>query len=599
VGGDLAQERARGWREPPRLALLLAFASIPLGIYAEWCFARVGASPPTVIYDVVVGWAFAAAGAIASVRQPGNRTGLLMAAEGVTWFLNNLEGSGVGALVFLGGWLATLDEPVLAHLILASPGGRLTSRLERDLVLAGYALSLLAGLAYVSSAGIHQYDPYRCAGCRLSIALLPEHALAAVQVVSEALSTLQCAAVLALVVTRWARSTMLGRRALSPALSWLASGVFLLGAHSTAALQVQPTVRAVDLFVWTSDVLQIVLPAGFLLVALRMRMARAAVGELVLELGSDLTLSRIQSGLARALDDPSLEVGLWDEASGTYRDGADRPLALPGDGDWRTSTRIHLDDRLVAVVVHDRLLAGDPLLMRTIAAATRLGAERERLVSRLHDQLDEMRASRARIAEAADRERRRLERDLHDGAQQRFVLASMTLGSALRRLSVEPEVSEVQAALAEATGELQRGLQELRDLAHGMHPAVLSDHGLLAAAESLASRSPVPVLVAVTSERFPPRVEMTAYFVMSEALTNVARHAGASRAQVTAARQGDRLVVEIEDDGVGGASPERGSGLRGLSDRVEAAGGRLTVTSPEGAGTRVRAELPHLHVAAG
>ena len=208
--------------------------------------------------------------------------------------------------------------------------------------------------------------------------------------------------------------------------------------------------------------------------------------------------------------------------------------------------------------MHDRLLAGDPLLMRTIAAATRLGAERERLVSRLHDQLDEMRASRARIAEAADRERRRLERDLHDGAQQRFVLASMTLGSALRRLSVEPEVSEVQAALAEATGELQRGLQELRDLAHGMHTDVLSDHGLLAAAESLASRSPVAVLVAVTPERFPLRVEMSAYFVMSEALTNVARHAGASRAQVTAARQGDRLVVEIEDDGVGGASPERG-----------------------------------------
>jgi signal transduction histidine kinase len=219
-------------------------------------------------------------------------------------------------------------------------------------------------------------------------------------------------------------------------------------------------------------------------------------------------------------------------------------------------------------------------------------AERSRLVERLHGQLEEVRASRARIAEAGDAARRRLERDLHDGAQQRLVTLRMTLASTRRRLGDQPETADVQAALALACDELGRSLAELRELAHGLHPSILIDRGLAAAIESLAARMPVPVEVTAVRDRFPPPVEAAAYFVVCEALTNVARHSRASHARVAAVAERDRLVVEVVDDGSGGAVAGSGSGLRGIADRVAACGGTVSIQSPPGDGTRLRAELP-------
>jgi PAS domain S-box-containing protein len=203
----------------------------------------------------------------------------------------------------------------------------------------------------------------------------------------------------------------------------------------------------------------------------------------------------------------------------------------------------------------------------------------------------ELRASRSRIVEAADDARMRLERNLHDGAQQRLVSLSLALRLAQARLREDPDGAE--QLLGGASDELQQALGELRELARGIHPAVLTDRGLPAALEALASRTPLPVeLSADLDERLPGPVEAAAYYVVAEALTNVAKYAEASSVEVRAQRQNGRVVVEVEDDGVGGADPARGSGLRGLADRVEALEGELEVTSAAGSGTTVRAVIP-------
>jgi PAS domain S-box-containing protein len=204
---------------------------------------------------------------------------------------------------------------------------------------------------------------------------------------------------------------------------------------------------------------------------------------------------------------------------------------------------------------------------------------------------EEIRASRARIVEAGDAERRRLERNLHDGAQQRLVALSLALRMAAGQVRSKPEAAE--QLLAAAGEELAHALEELRELARGIHPAVLTDRGLPAALEALAGRSPTPVDVAVDlEERLPGPIEAAAYYVVSEALANVAKYAGATSVSVSVGREDGVATVEVVDDGVGGANPSGGSGLRGLADRVAALDGTLQVESPPGRGTRIRARIP-------
>jgi PAS domain S-box-containing protein len=218
-------------------------------------------------------------------------------------------------------------------------------------------------------------------------------------------------------------------------------------------------------------------------------------------------------------------------------------------------------------------------------------AELHRLNAELQDRLEELAASRARIVAAGDTERRRLERNLHDGAQQRLVALAMSLRVALAKLDADP--ADARTALTTASDELALAVDELRELARGLHPAVLTDRGLRAAVESLAGRTPVPVEIAeIPAERLPEPVEAAAYYVIAEALTNVARYARASAVHVRVAASDSKVVVEVSDDGVGGADPASGSGLRGLADRVEALDGALEVVSRAGAGTSLRAEIP-------
>jgi signal transduction histidine kinase len=252
---------------------------------------------------------------------------------------------------------------------------------------------------------------------------------------------------------------------------------------------------------------------------------------------------------------------------------------------------IEHDGRPLATIIHDVSLAEEADLVRAVGGAASLALENERLDAELRANLHELRASRARIVESADAARRRIERDLHDGAQQQLVAILLALRVARSRLDGDP--AAVADMLDAATGDLAGAIDELRELARGIHPAILSDRGLGPALEALAARMPVPVELAATPEqRLPATIEAAVYYVVSEALTNVTRYAQASEAHIAVTCDDGELVAVVADDGIGGADPARGSGLRGLTDRVAALDGRLEVESPQGRGTTVRAVIP-------
>jgi signal transduction histidine kinase len=264
----------------------------------------------------------------------------------------------------------------------------------------------------------------------------------------------------------------------------------------------------------------------------------------------------------------------------------DAGVELP---DSSLSVPVRSDDDLLGVLTIDKP-RGTPVTPQDVRLVEDL-ATQAGLVLRNVRLVEELKASRQRLVTAQTEERRRLERDLHDGAQQRLVTMALSL-----RLARDRAAAHGDPALAEqiggAEGELAKSLAELRELARGIHPAVLTNSGLAAALASFADRSSVPTDVRIVPEvRFPPDVEAAAYFVVSEALANAAKHAGASAATVSVSRVGTRLVVEVSDDGIGGASL-RGTGLRGLTDRVAALGGHLRIESPRGHGTKVIAEIP-------
>ena len=267
------------------------------------------------------------------------------------------------------------------------------------------------------------------------------------------------------------------------------------------------------------------------------------------------------------------------------------PVADPTKETERATTMVRHEGATVAALVHDPRLKEQPDLLETVSAAAGLAVENQRLDAALRARVEELRRSRARIVEAGYAARRRLERDLHDGAQQRLVALALDLRLARSKLEKDP--AAVAELLDASIAELSQATEELRELARGIHPALLTDRGLGAALDALATRAPLPVELAdVPAERLPEPVETAAYFVVAEALTNVAKYADATHATVSVERANGTLRVEVTDDGVGGADPAAGTGLRGLEDRLAALDGRLVVSSPAGSGTIVRAEVP-------
>jgi signal transduction histidine kinase len=297
----------------------------------------------------------------------------------------------------------------------------------------------------------------------------------------------------------------------------------------------------------------------------------------------------VREMLAESLGDRSVAIAYWLADREIFVDEAGRPVVLPEPGSGRAWTAVEQDGRRVAAIVHDAALDTSPELVHAAAAASSLAIDNERLKADLRARVEDLRVSRLRIVEAADEARRRIERDLHDGAQQQLLALALEL-RVLRSSISDPEAGPLVDGLAVR---LDAALSELRELARGIHPAILTRSGLEPAIAALAARAPVPVRVDVAVDgRLTPAVEAAAYFVVAEALTNVARYSHAPEARVELRRDGDAIVVLVADDGVGGVDLNAGSGLRGLQDRLAVVDGVLAIDSPPGAGTRLKARIP-------
>jgi len=539
----------------------------------------------TIALAVPVGLAFIAIGIVAARRRPENRTGLLMIATGFAWFAGALPESNNALLFSIGNLLGAASFGFLIHLVLAFPSGRLVGRGVRALAIGGYLLVGLANLGFMLVDDLKD----DCVDCPRNVLLVSD--VSAIADTIRALTALGAAilagGVVTVLVRRWRAATPAMRRALTPVFT--AGGITLLLAALLVVAQAAADALA-PTFYWLLLVSLITVPLAFLAGLLRARLATAAVGRLLAETPETPTRAEAQESLRRALRDPTLDVAYWLADGERFVDADGRPVSLP-DGRDRAVTEVQREGRRIAALVHDPALADEPELVASAGAAAALALENERLQAKLRARLEELRASRARIVEAAQQERRRIERDLHDGTQQRLVSIAMTLGLADSRLDRDPPAA--RSLLDEARASLTDALRELRELSQGIHPGILNERGLRAALEELAYSARLPLELEVAlSQRLPDRVEAAAYYVVSEALTNIAKYAGASAVRIRVQRTDGRAVVEVADDGVGGADNARGTGLRGLADRVDALGGRLHVESPPGRGTVVHAEIP-------
>ena len=535
------------------------------------------------VFGPVVGWGFVGTGLYAWRRRPESRFGLLMVLVGFAWFLGPVYASDSPVVFTLGIVVSGLWGPIFGHVLLSFPTDRLPTRARRRVVAASYALIPLAPVpALLVSDADHVITDCR-GGCPRNVLLIGRYeglgdaALALGATVTLGL----CLVAIGMLVRQWRAAAAPERRSLVPLFASGGVTLALVAAYATSQ---------VDAVLWMAFAAFAATPFAFLAGLARADLSGSrGVRTLMAELEDTPERADLRDALARALGDPALELAFWMPELNRYVDTEGSPAELPGEDDARrTVTEIDHHGQRVAAIVHDR--AQDTETVRAAGAATALTLANRRLDAELRARLVELRASRARLVEAADGERRRLERNLHDGAQSRLVALALNLR--LARMTVI-DGSDTAALLDGSIDELGQSLKELRDLARGIHPAVLSERGLEPAVRALAARAPVRVdVVGQAAGRLPAAVETAAYFVVSEALTNVSKYAHAAHATVRVERVDGQLLVEVSDDGVGGASASEGSGLRGLSDRVAALSGTLEVSSPPGQGTRLRAHLP-------
>ena len=565
-----------------RARIALALAALAVGIAVALAVAHEGREDVLdAVLGVAIGWSFVASGLVAWARRPESSIGRVMVLAGLLRLAaefctgtDNRVLYPIGHLSHHAFWVAII------YVLLAFPGGRLESARSRW-ILFGAVLLLPLQLAWLLlGADNHARDG-------LAVVYSPRGAHA----FDRAATALGFLLVLPLIVVfagRWRRASPRLRVAIAPVL-WAGTAGFALALLMLMDDALGSPLGAAPAVLFDLGLAGVAV--AFLAGILRARLARSAVAELVVELGRATDPGDVRDALARGLRDPSLALAYWLPDGGRYVDAEGRTFELPAESEARAVSVVERDDRRIAALVHDPALNEEPELVQSVCAAAALALENERLQAELRARLEDLRASRVRIVEAADEERRRIERNLHDGTQQRLVSISMALGLAQAKLASDPAAAG--AVFGEARQGLSAALEELRELSHGIHPAVLTDRGLAAALEELTLRAAVPVTLDLAETgRLSEQVEAAAYYVVSEALANVAKYAHATSTQVRLQPADGKLVIEVADDGIGGADAGRCSGLRGLTDRVEALGGRLWFSSPPGQGTIVRAEIP-------
>ena len=529
---------------------LVALAGLAVGVAAEW----VGidwSEPGQWIRDLAVGWTFIGCGLIAAWKRPESRSGWLMVATGFTWFLGNFSEVGVPAIAWVAAHAVYLHRGPLVHLLLSYPSGRTTSRVIRGAIAVGYAAAIITPL-------------WR----------------------NEA-TTILLAGVLAIVSTyNYVRSVGWLRRARRIALA-ATVGLGLVLAATAAARLMLPPGAAIGPSLLVYEVALCLIAGGLLAGLLAAPWRGTPVADLVVEVG-EARSGTVRGELSQALGDPSLEIGYWLPNVGSFVDTDGHALALPEPGSGRSVTVLEHQGQPIAALLHDPAVLDDPGLVQGVASAAQLAAANAKLRADVQAQVEELAASRRRLFEAADEQRRLLERRLHDGAAARLRELAVILRSGESSATSE----RTRAQINRAEEQLSHTLEDLNRLATGLHPRALAEQGLQNALAELAQDVPIPVDLEVTSAQLPPRIARAVYFICAEALTNTAKHAAATRVTLRVRSIDSKLNVEVTDDGIGGADLSRGSGLNGLADRIATLGGMLQIESPSGRGTRLAAKIP-------
>lgn len=573
--GAALRFRATGRRLAGTVAVIVGLTAFDL-----WFGLRFDTRPRAFLAsDLGLAISFAVPGALLWRLRPRSRTGLLMLLLGLVILVETPYGYGLPAgapgieiVLLVGEPLYWLQFALAGQLLVTYPSGRLTGRRERRLVRAAYALVALGSTSRLAAhwAGLE--------GAAF------ERVRSVFMVLWIGLSVVTAATLLRRAVQARPRPRREYRFAIITAA--MAIGTFVAGFSILIYLGEVGDERAVGaVYAGMAWAIVIALPFTFFVGLLGQRLAFAAVGGNMSRL-AEAGVTHVEAVLGEVLRDPGVKVG-FPEAGG-LRDVLGRPLHLPVDGSVAVTP---VGRPPVAVLIHDPALAQDGELLAAVTGAARLTLDNARLYALLQAQLDEVFRSRQRLAATADHERHRLERELNDGALPRLAGIESRLHDIQDRLSDPAD----RAMVVELRRELHGAVADVRDLGQGLRPAVLTEHGLTAALTHLGRRVRIPVALdlRLPGARLRPVVEATAYYLVSEALQNVVKHAGGSGATVRAFCAGDGLVVEVVDAGPGGAAGGSGSGLLGLQDRVSAVGGRFSIDSTDD-GTRIHAEIPCL-----
>lgn len=537
---------------------------------------------------VLTGWAWLGVGLFAWWRRPDNAFGKWMVLTSFAWMLRSL-GYANSSLVFTFAIVASYLFPyALLQTLVRFPTGRIESSWDRWIIrLVVVALSIVAvGVLF----GEPEYLGMENAPKNLLLVAESETVITVLLICVNAIAIVLILALIRSFTAKYSAASPPMRRLIGPVL-WT-STLLLAGLGVQSVFSIAKLYGVEDIANIFTSTVALLLPFSFLLGLARSRFVRGqALGHMLERVAHETDPIKMQSAVAEALGDPSVELAFWLPETEQYVDGSGLPIAGPAPDSHRAVTEVTTDERKVALIIHDDALLEEPEKIDAVSRGAALAFENARLEAEVRAKVAELRASRTRIVEAGDAARREIERNLHDGAQQNLV--SLALKLQMARSRVESDPRGAIEIIDGASAELEQTLAELRELARGIHPAVLSDRGLDAALLALAVRAPLPVEVgALPESRLPESIEAAAYYVVAESLTNVARYADASRAEVDIYQEDGNVLIRIADDGIGGADPRDGSGLKGLADRIAALDGQLRLASPVGRGTIVEAEIP-------
>ncbi|WP_329375527.1 sensor histidine kinase [Streptomyces sp. NBC_01483] len=541
-----------------------------------------GADLFRVCCHAAAGALFVLAGLMAHHRRPGNPVGVLMIAVGAGFYAEDLQLSAVPLVHTVGELTVAGSSGFLVHLTLAYPTGGLPSTPQRILVGVAYTAMVATGLLDALFMDWPKRYPGNAPGLLL---IVDSPALVRLAVVgSQTMTVVIAGLVLVIMLRRWQSARPLMRSLLMPVIAVMLAGALTSAVGTT--LNVDRPLH--DSLLRVYDVVFIALPVGFLAGILRLYLGRSTVGRLLKQLPPDaVTAHQLEQLLIRVLHDPSLRI-VTESTAGLG--GAAQTTTVPCP--WSTTPLQARPGTQAAWLVHDRLLHENQHVLDAVAKAAGLALVNQDLTDQLKRQLEEVRASRVRIVDAAETERRRIQHNLHDGAQQRLLTALAGIRLVQRKLAEgDPRALDLLETTAE---NLVAAHREIRELARGLPPEVLTEFGLTAAVQALAEQMPLPIAVKTSPTELPrmnARIESTAYFVTAEALTNALKHANAEQVTVELRWEKNQLNVRVADNGNGGADRTRGLGLVGLADRLAAADGELRVHSPPGSGTVIEAFL--------